>query len=131
MKVYVSIVMSTLFLFQGMNLNLDFCYSFKEVSKVISHFQDHKVHGDSFIDYIIEDYIGNDVEKELHHNNSGDEDLPVHSKHQCFHSVVLYISDSNYHANSQRFNEIKEQIVFYRDNLSSRFLESPFHPPQV
>ena len=123
--------MSILFLFQGMSLDLDFCGSISEMSKVISHFQDHKVYGDSFIDYVIEDYIDNDTKREEHHNDSDEQGIPAHSHQQCCQSLLLYVTNAYIPSINPLNFEKRKQINSYKIIFSSRYLESPFQPPQV
>lgn len=123
--------MSIVFLFQGMSLDLDFCGSIREMSKVISHFQDHKAYGDSFIEYVIEDYIDNNTESEEHHNHSDEQGIPAHSHQQCCQSVQLYIANNNIPSINQLNIEEKKQYSLHKVNFTSRYLESPFQPPQV
>ena len=123
--------MSIVFLFQGMSLDLDFCGSIREMSKVISHFQDHKAYGDSFIEYVFEDYIDNDTKSEEHHNDSDEQVIPAHSHHQCCQSVLLYIANGKIFSINQLNFEERKQINSHKETISSRYLESPFQPPQV
>jgi len=123
--------MSIVFLLQGISLDLDFCGSIREMSKVISHFQDHKVYGDSFIEFVIEDYIDNNNESEEHHNDSEEQEVPVHSHHQCCQSVLLYIANKNIFSINQLNIEGRKQINSHKETFRSRYLESPFQPPQV
>ena len=123
--------MSIVFLFQGMSLDLDFCGSIREMSKVISHFQDHKAYGDSFIDFVIEDYIDKDTKGEDHHSNSDEQDLPVHSHHQCCQSALLFIANNSILSMHHVSIEERKQITTHKESFSSRYMESPFQPPRV
>ena len=130
MKIFVSISMSILFFFQGISIDMDFCGAIKEISNVITHYQDHKVYGDSFFEYIVEDYIANDAKSEGHHNNSDKDNVPVHSHHQCCHPVVFIANTATPLINRFKFED-KEQFNLYTVNFNSRYLESLFQPPQV
>lgn len=123
--------MSIVFLFQGMSLDLDFCGSIREMSKVISHFQVHKAYGDSFIEYVFEDYIDDDTKSEEHHNDSDEQGIPAHSHHQCCQSVLLYIVNNKIFSINRLNFEERKQINSHKETISSRYLESPFQPPQV
>jgi hypothetical protein len=130
MKVFISISMSILFFFQGISRDMDLCEPIQEFSNFITHYQDHKVYGDSFLEYVVEDYIDNDAKNEGHHNNSENENKPVHSHHQCCHPVV-FIPNTNA-ALINRFKiEEKEQFNLYTVNFNSRYLESLPQPPRV
>ena len=56
--------MSLLFFFQGISIDMDFCGPIKEISNIVTHYQDHKVYGDSFLDYVVEDYFGKEAKDE-------------------------------------------------------------------
>jgi len=131
MKTLFSISMSFLFLFQGISLDMDFCGPIKEISSIINHFQEHKIYGDSFIEYVVEDYLDNDVKNETHHNDKDNDDIPVHSNHQCCHPLVLFVANENIvTTNRLKFEEVK-QFSLYKVNFNSRFLESLFQPPRI
>lgn len=130
MKVFISISMSILFFFQGISVDMDLCEQFKEISNFITHYQDHKVYGDSFFEYVLEDYIDNDANNEEHHNNPDKENVPVHSHHQCCHPVVFITNTSTAVSNLLKFED-KKQFNYYTSHLNSRYLESLFQPPQV
>ena len=129
MKIFISISMSILFLIQGVSIDMDLCGPIKKISNLITHYQDHKVYGDSFLEYVVEDYIDNDAKNEGHHNNPDKENMPVHSN-QCCHPVV-YVANTNMSLiNRLKFDE-KEQFNLHIVNFTSRYLESLFQPPQV
>jgi len=127
MKVFISISMSISFFFQGISVNMD--EQIQEISNFITHYQDHKVYGDSFFEYVLEDYVDNDVNNEGHHNNPDKENVPVHSHHQCCHPVV-FIASNTAIFNLLKFEEEK-QFNLYTFNFNSEYLESLFQPPQV
>ena len=131
MKILFSISMSILFFFQGISIDMDFCGPIKEISSIITHYQDHKVYGDSFFGYVVEDYIDNDAKNEGHHNNPDKENTPLHSHNQCCHPLVLIIANNNsVLTNRLKFKE-KEQFNLHKVNFPSRYLESLFQPPKV
>ncbi len=130
MKVFISISMSILFFFQGISVDMDLCGPIQEISKFIAHYQDHKVYGDSFFEYIIEDYIDDDAKNKGHHNNPDKENLPAHSHHQCCHPLVFIVNSNIALINRLKFEEEK-QFNLHTINFNSRYLESLFQPPQV
>ena len=131
MKIFVSISMSILFFFQGISVDMDFCGLIKEISSVITHYQEHKIYGDSFLEYAVEDYFGNDTKNEERHHNSDNENTPVHSHNQCCHPLVLIIANNNLVLNDRLKFEEKKQYNLHRVNFTSRYLESPFQPPRA
>lgn len=130
MKVFVSITMSIFFFFQGISIDMDFCGPIKEISKFITHYQDHKVYGDTFFEYVVEDYIDKDSNNEGHHNNSENENIPVHSHHQCCHPVVFIANTNSALLNQLKFED-KKQFNYHSFQLNSRYLESLFQPPRA
>ena len=122
--------MSILFLIQGISIDMDLCEPIKKISNLITHYQDHKVYGDSFLEYVVEDYIDNDAKNEGHHNNPDRGNIPVHSHHQCCHPVVFITNINTALINRLKFEE-KEQFNLHAVNFNSRYLESLFQPPQV
>ncbi|MGI9527360.1 MAG: hypothetical protein ACR2MS_09660 [Weeksellaceae bacterium] len=131
MKIFLSISMSIVFLFQGISTDMDFCGPIKEISSVISHYQDHKVYGDSFLKCVIENYTDNDAKNEEHHHSPDKENTPVHSHNQCCHPLVLIIANNTLAITNQLKFEEKKQYNLHKVNFTSRYLESPFQPPQV
>ena len=131
MKILFSISMSFLFFFQGISIDMDFCGPIKEISSIITHYQDHKVYGDSFLEYVVEDYIDNDAKNEGHHNNPDKENTPVHSHNQCCHPLVLIIANNNSALTNRLKFEEKKQFNLHKVNFTSRYLESLFQPPKV
>lgn len=123
--------MSFLFLFQGISLDMDFCGPIKEISNIITHYQDHKVYGDSFLEYVVEDYVDNDAKNEEHHHNPDNDNTPIHSHQQCCHPLVLMIENNNLALTNQLKFEGKAQFNLHKVNFTSRYLESLFQPPKV
>ncbi len=69
-------------------------WTIKEISSISTNYQDHKVYGDSFLEYVVGDYIDKDA-NEGHHNNPDEENTPVHSHNQCCHPLVLISKNNN------------------------------------
>ena len=131
MKIFFSISMSILFFFQGISIDMDFCGPIKEILNIITHYQDHKVYGDSFLEYVVEDYVDNDAKNEEHHHNPDNDNTPIHSHQQCCHPLVLMIENNNLALTNQLRFEGKEQFNLHKVNFTSRYLESLFQPPKV
>lgn len=122
--------MSFLFLIQGITLDMDFCQTVHKISSFITHYQDHKVYGDSFFEYVVEDYIENDTKNQEHHSNSDKDNIPVHSHHQGCHSIVYIINTNTALIDRLKFDEVK-QLNLHSVHFNSRNLESLFQPPKV
>lgn len=109
---------------------MDLCEPIQKISNFITHYQDHKVYGDSFFDYVVEDYIDNDAKNERHHNNQDKENMPVHSHQQCCHPLVFIIEINSVLLDRLKFEE-KKEFNYYSFQLNSRYLESLFQPPRA
>ena len=130
MKIFISISLSFLFFIQGISVDMELCETIDKISNFITHYQDHKVYGDSFFEYVVEDYIENDAKNKGHHNKPDKENMPVHSHHQCCHPVVFIANTNTVLINRLKFEE-KEQFNLHTINFNSRYLESLFQPPKV
>jgi len=123
--------MSILFFFQGISIDMDFCGPIKEISNIITHYQDHKVYGDSFLEYVVEDYVDNDAKNEGHHHNPDNDNTPIHSHQQCCHPLVLMIENNNSVLTNRLKFEEKKHFNLHKVDFTSRYLESLFQPPKV
>lgn len=131
MNVFVSISMSFIFLLQGITQDMDLCEQIEQTSNFIAHYQDHKEYdGDSFFEYVVEDYFNDEGDKEGHHNGSDQEKIPSHTHHQCCHPLV-FVAPSNSVAIKAIEFESSTQFDNYSFPFNSRFLESIFQPPRV
>jgi hypothetical protein len=131
MKVTTSILMAILFLIQGMNVNMNVCEQIEKISAFIAHYQDHKEYdGDSFYEYVVEDYFNDEGDKEGHHKGSDQDKIPSHTHHQCCHPVV-FIAPSNLVVIKAIGFESSTKFDHFSFHFNSRFLESLFQPPRV
>ena len=131
MKTVVSISMSFVFLFQGVATDMDLCDQIEKISDFIGHYEEHKAYdGDSFFEFLVEDYLNDIGDKEGHHKNSGKEKMPNHANHQCCHPLV-FVTPSNTIAIKTLIFKTKSQYNHYSFHFNSRFLESIFQPPKV
>ena len=90
MKKIASLTMSIMFLFQGMARDMDLCEQIEKFSNFVSHYQDHeKFHGDSFFEYVVEDYLSSKIDNDDHHPGSNKKQSPTHANHQCCHPLVF------------------------------------------
>ena len=131
MKKKAALLMSFMFLFQGMARDMDLCEQIELVSNFISHYQDHaKVHGDTFFEYVAEDYLSSESDNGEHHPGSDNHQSPAHSTHQCCHPLV-FITATNLFTLRILKSDIKQKFDIYTFQINSRFQESLFQPPQV
>lgn len=123
--------MVILFLIQGTNVTVDICEQIEKVSNFIAHYQDHKDYdGDSFFEYVVEDYFNDKGDKEGHHNRSEQEKIPSHTHHQCCHFVVFAAPLDSIAFKVIGF-ERGTPFNQYSFHFNSRSQESLLQPPQV
>lgn len=124
---FTTILLSSLILFQSLNIDLD---SFTKVSVLLKHAQFHQEkYGDTFFDFLTEHYGNTDLLAQKNHKEH--EDLPFkQNTHNCSH----HITDFNF--NNIVF-EIKNSIVleskhtyFYKESFSYFEKPSVFQPPK-
>lgn len=131
MKIFISITMSFLFLFQGMAANMEVCEEIGKISHFLSHYQDHRESdGYSFLDYVYEDYISDTGESDNHHPDAEHDDAPVHTSHQCCQHFVFFASFQPTWIGTLCC-DTQKQFNYYTFQLNSRALESLFQPPRV
>jgi len=131
MRAIVSIVMSLVFLFQGISVNMETCEQIEKIANTIAHYQEHKQYdGDSFLDFVLKEYVNNDGSAEGHHKNSNHHETPLSHSHQCVHIAYLisfqspyFLEDSDYRKNA-RFDN-------YNAFFSPTYIDSLFQPPRV
>lgn len=123
--------MSFIFLLQGVAMDMDLCEQIEKISHFIEHYQDHREYdGDSFIEYVVEDYFNTDGDKEGHHTGSEKDKTPTHTHNQCCHPIVFIAPANTVSIKSIR---LENSIEFgqYPFQFNSRFLESLYQPPRV
>lgn len=127
---FVSLSMSFIFLLQGVAMDMDLCEQVEEISKFISHYEDHKdSNGDSFLEYVVGDYLNDN--KDEHHKGSDQEKIPSHSHNQCCHPVVFAPTPLNSVAIKSIGFEINAEFDNSTFHFNSRYLESLFQPPRA
>jgi len=118
-------------MFQAIMPNIDMGCEFQKIASIYAHYQEHKeFDGDSFLDFVLEDYINNDGSAKEHHENSNHHEAPIHNSHQCCH--VTFFFNQQFHIALEAFN-YSENLKFdnYRAFFSSTYLDTLFQPPQV
>lgn len=131
MKLITSISLSILFMFQAVMPNIDKGGEFQKIAEIYSHYKDHKVSfGDSFLDFVVTEYLNSDGSAEEHHENSNHHEAPSHNSHQCSHITYFityqsqsFLQDFNYSENP-RFD-------YYKAFFSSAYLDTLFQPPRA
>ncbi len=110
---------------------MDLCEQLEKASNFISHYQIHKEYGgDSFYDYVTEEFFSNQEHSNAHHDGPHEDKTPVHSHHQCCHPSVFITTSSGVTFKAFIFKQ-KKQYANYSFQFNSRYLESLFQPPRV
>lgn len=133
MNFITSISLSFLFLIQGFGLTIDICCELPKIPNLLEHYEEHnEAFGDSFIDFLEEDYFTFDGSQEHHENEKSDhDDLPFQGNHHCCaHSPIVQFLETEYLISTEIF-EVKPQYSLYHSALFSEFIDSPFQPPQA
>ena len=111
---------------------MDMCCELQKLPALFDHFEEHKAFdGDSFFEFIAEDYVFHDDNSEGHHDHDNDDDLPFHGQHQCNHAPVqLTHSFVDIELDTPPFFSQSKGSI-YKFSISSEFPDKPFQPPQV
>lgn len=112
--------------------NMDICCELQKVPALFEHFKEHKtIGGDSFFEFIVEDYIHHNDNNEGHHDHDKDENLPFHGQHQCNHApIYLSYTFSNIELGDKTFS-LQTKGSYYQFSISSEYLETLIQPPQA
>lgn len=130
MKIAISISLTILFFIQGICGGMDICEQIHKMSTVFMHYDEHKGYGDSFLDYVIEDYVQNDVKKQGHHTDSKQDNIPTHSHHSCCNPLVfIAVVNTNFFSLLKLTD--KSQYNSYPFHYHSGYLDSLYQPPKV
>ncbi len=127
-----SISLSLIFVVQMFAPNMDVCCELLKLPALFEHFEEHKAFdGDSFFEFIVEDYVHHDDNSEGHHDHDKDDDLPFHGQHQCNH-LPVYVTHafSNIELEDKTFS-IQTKGSFYQFLISYEYLEKLIQPPQA
>ncbi|MDO6601500.1 hypothetical protein [Arenibacter palladensis] len=123
--------MSFIFLLQGVAMDMDLCEQIEKISHFVDHYQDHREYdGDSFFEYVVEDYFNTDGDKEGHHTGSEEDKIPSHTHNQCCHPIVFVAPANSVAIKSIRF-ENSIEFGQYPFHFNSRFLDSLYQPPKA
>lgn len=127
-----SISLSMIFVVQIFAPNMDMCCELEKLPALFAHFEEHKAFdGDSFFEFLVEDYVHHDDNSEGHHDHDKDDDLPFHGQHQCNHApIYLTYTFSNIELGNKSFS-LQTKGSFYQFSISSEYLDKPIQPPQA
>lgn len=131
MKLITSISLSMLFMLQAVMPSVDMGCKFQKIAAIYSHYQEHKnFDGDSFFEFIMEDYVLNDDSSKEHHEDSNHHEAPFHNSHQCSHIAYFITYQSQFVLENFNFSE-NTRFDYYNAFFSSAYLDTLFQPPRV
>ena len=131
MNFITSISLSILFMFQAVMPNIDMGCEFEKITAIYSHYQEHKAFdGDSFLDFVIEDYINSDGNAKEHHENSNHHEAPYNNPHQCSHVTAFFTQQSQITLETFNYNE-NLKFDYYSAFFSSTHLDTLLQPPRA
>lgn len=132
MNYILSISFSFLFLLQAMGPNMDLCCELQKLPNLFDHYEEHKAFdGDSFFQFLAEDYLNDKGEAQGHHDDSDHDDLPFHGQHQCCHGSI-FIAPLLSHIEMTVFHfSTQAKTSLYAFSVSTEYLDTPFQPPKA
>lgn len=97
----------------------------------MAHYESHEsFDGDSFWEFIMEDYASHQGDHEGHHSD-GHEDLPFHGQHQCNHAPLVV----SLHLNTIKLDLppsfLQTHSSHYIFSISSAHLDQLIQPPKA
>ncbi len=104
----------------------------RKVPALFEHYLEHRqADGDSFLEFLYEDYLSDVGDKENHHGNGTSQEMPFqhHSiQSHCCNFIPLTLI--NYELNQPHF-ETEKVLKIYSFNYSFLYLNAIFQPPRV
>ena len=131
MNLLASISLIFLFSVKGLAPVLDICCELQKIPNLLVHYQEHKAcNSNSFLQFLVNDYIDLDGDSNKDHDSSEHENLPFNGNHQCSHTTVFYTTDEHFSVVAPE-HILQSEFAFFRSFHSSEFSDSPFQPPQL
>ncbi|MEP0713849.1 hypothetical protein [Algoriphagus sp.] len=113
-----------------LSMNLDLSCQIQKIPFLLSHFEDHQtLHGDSVLEFVVEDYIDHGSDNKSHDEENHD-NLPFHGNTHCCYPSVFYASNENFQLMLFEFAS-QYEFGFYAPSFSSEYLDMPFQPPKA
>lgn len=132
MNAIISISFSFLFLMQAIGPNMDLCCELQKLPNLFDHYQEHKeFDGDSFLQFLAEDYLNDKGDAQGHHDDSDHDDLPFHGQHQCCHPSIFIVAMMGRMEMGTRHFSAGTKASLYTFSISTGYSDTPFQPPQV
>lgn len=111
--------------------SIDMGCEFQKIAAIYSHYQEHKsFDGDSFFEFIMEDYVLGEEGSKEHHEDSNHQEAPLHNSHQCSHIAYFITYQSQFVLENFGFSE-NIRFDYYNAFFSSAYLDTLFQPPRV
>lgn len=120
-----------LFLIKGLIPSLDLCCELQKVPKLMEHFDEHRTcNDDSFIKFLLNEYIAGEADSRGHHDEADHENLPFNGSHQCCQLSVFVKSDPFFSLEEFEFTLLNE-YGFRSHFYASEIIDSLFEPPKA
>ncbi|SMD44725.1 hypothetical protein SAMN00777080_3353 [Aquiflexum balticum DSM 16537] len=132
MNSILSISFSFLFLMQATAPGMDLCCELQKLPNLFDHYEEHQeFDGDSFLDFLAEDYFNDTGDAQGHHDDSDHDDLPFHGQHQCCHVHIFMTPLLGQPEIATLHFSTQTKGSHYNFSLCSEYSESPFQPPKA
>ena len=131
MNLVASLSFAFLFLVKGLIPGMDFCCEIEKLPNLLEHYEEHKsCNEDSFLTFLVDDYLNYGADSKDHHDTTDHEDLPFHGNHKCCCTSAFYAS---YQSFSLAIFEFPAENRFgrYLSFNPSGFPNTRFQPPKV
>jgi hypothetical protein len=110
---------------------MDLCCELPKLTNLVEHFQEHKKCNDnSFVIFLLTDYLNVDGEPKDHSDDSDHHNLPFNGNNNCCHISVLYSPDQHFEVGGVNF-AVQNKFDFYSLFLTALFPDSLFQPPKA
>ena len=121
-------ILAIYFLLMGLFPNGELC-ELQKIPALYGHFLEHRqADGDSFLEFIYEDYLSDVGDKENHHGKDSSQEMPLQhhtAQSHCCNLMPLGLCNCNlYRPNGEKIKGYKD----YNFQYSFLYLESIFQP---
>ena len=131
MKSCIAIWFSFLFLLQGFTPNMDLCCELQKIPILVDHYLEHKAFdGDSFYQFMQEDFFNEGHDLAGKHDTQEHENMPFHGNHSCSHAPIFIPTVEQIEIQEL---ELTFSLVYpdYSEQVNSEFSYQPFQPPKA
>ena len=124
-------ILAIYFSLMGLFPHSDLC-ELRKIPALYEHYQEHRLaDGDSFFEFIYEDFLSDVGDREKHHGKEPSQDMPFQnhsSQSHCCNFIPLVLN--SYDMNKPQA-VLEEGFNLYFLNYSFLYLDSIFQPPRV